>query len=369
MRHIFYKQLLLLLVIVGNFQHGLAQETLTKKTDKTLSFTNEGELYVDNKYGDILINGWERDSISIVLDIKVSHKKLDQAQSLIDRIEPSIKMVGNATYITSEIIKKNGSMISKYFNKANPIELNKSNVQIDYTIYLPSKASIDIKNKFGDVIIDDYNGKLNVTLEHGDIWINNDLNNVSVNIKFGKLKARGISYANLIVKNGEIDLKSSNNLSVNSSGSNIELGVIDFLDLTSNKDEIEIVSVNDLRGDYKFSTIHIGNVKDAIDVKMKVTDFEVAQIATPEAFVYINQESSDITMNINGLAFKFRAYLKEGVLRIPKTFENIKSEMIDKSEKLREINATYGKNPLGKISITGEKGTIMFRDLNFDESN
>jgi len=369
MRHIFYKRLFLLLVLVGLGQLSLAQETVTKKTDKTILFSNEGALYIDNKYGDIIINGWERDSISIVLDIKVSHKKLDQAQSLIDRIEPSIKMIGNATYITSEIIKKNGNMVSKYFNKANPLGFDKSNVQIDYTIYLPSKASVDITNKFGDVIIDDYQGKLKVNLEHGDMWLNNDLSNVSVDIKYGKMKAKAISYANITAKNGGVDLKSSNNLSLNSSGSTIELGAIDILDLTSNKDEIEIVSVNDIRGEYKFSTIHIGNVKDAIDVKMKVTDFEVAKITTPEAFVYTDQESSDITINITGLAFKFRAYLKEGVLRIPKTFENIKSEMIDKSEKLREINATYGKNPLGKISITGKKGTILFRDSVLGKSN
>jgi hypothetical protein len=55
--------------------------------------------------------------------------------------------------------------------------------------------------------------------------------------------------------------------------------------------------------------------------------------------------------------------LEEGLLRLPKTFENIETQMIDKGKKIRDIKATYGNSKEGSISITGEKGAILLKDL------
>jgi hypothetical protein len=103
-------------------------------------------------------------------------------------------------------------------------------------------------------------------------------------------------------------------------------------------------------------------VKETIDLKMKVTELKVSYIGVPHAYINIEQESSDININISGLAFKFKAFIEQGVIRIPRSFQNIQTDMVDKSRKLRQISATYGEKPLGKVTITGEKGNIVLRD-------
>jgi hypothetical protein len=360
--NIFYKQTAVLLLILMCSLAINAQESVSKKIVKKYPLTNQGDITLDSKYGDIVINGWEKDSIVITVAIKVTDKKLENATDLLNRIQSQIKVVGSLATISSEIAAKNESFIANYFNKNNPLDFDKTNVQINYTIYLPKSCSLNLTNKFGDIILENFSGRLVTDIQHGDMWINQNITNATVNVKYGKLKTKAITYGNINLKNAEITMDSSQNLILNSSGSTIDIVEVSSLEIISNKDKIGISNIGEIRGNLAFSDVNLNKLNDAINLSMKVTDFKVSKINKPEAYVFIEQESSDITINITGLAFKFNANLEQGVLRIPKTFQNIKTVMINEDIKLREINATYGKNPSGKFTISGKKGTILLTD-------
>jgi len=141
------------------------------------------------------------------------------------------------------------------------------------------------------------------------------------------------------------------------------------LNLISNKDKIVLDQVDNIGGEIKFSELKIDTLGNKVDLSMKITDFSLSHIEKPNTFINIEQESSDIDIDISGTEFKFRAYLTEGVLKIPKTFNNIETKMIDKGKRLREINATYGKNPTGKLSVSGYRGTIILKDSSLSKNN
>ena len=287
---------------------------------------------------------------------------MDNAKGLLDRIQPKITVVGDLATVTTVIEAKKQNFVSNYFSKSNLLDFDKSNVQINYTIYLPLNVSLNITNRFGDVILENFNGRLMTDVQHGDMWINQNLTNATVNMKYGKLKTKSISFGNITLKNAELDLKNSQNLVLNSSGSDLSLEKVSVLEIASNKDKIAVSNVGEIRGDLSFSEMKLDTLDNEINVTMKVTDFKVSKINKLEAFVFINQESSTININITGLSFMFKANLEQGVLRIPKTFQNIKSFMIDKEKKLREISASYGVSRLGKVSISGKKGDIVLID-------
>lgn len=357
----FYKYTVLLIAFFFcNLFYG--QKTISKKIEKTYNLTNSGELHVDNKYGEILINGWDKSTIQIEATIKVTHKKADKATSLLNRIESKLTATTDFVKIETEIGKKNATAFSKYFNKVNPFDFDKGNVEINYTIYMPSNAEIAITNKFGDVIISDWNGKLKTTMQHGDLWINENLTNATINMKFGKLNAKSILYGDLTIKNGEINLDESRILELNSSGTTMKATKIRSLELYSNKDEIAIDELTEIKGQVKFSTINLKEVKDQINLTTKLADIKISNIISQNANIKLNQESSDIHINIADFAFQFNAKLEQGLLRIPTSFKNVKNNVIDKSKKIREINAYYGNKPSGNISIKGYKGVIILKE-------
>ncbi len=359
--YIFYKKITPIVLFLISFSM-CSQEVLTKTIEEIYEMTNTGELHIDNKYGNVTINGWEENDISIKIDIKVTNKKKENAKNLLNRIVANIKTVDDFVSITSEISEKNTSLFSKYFNKVNPFEFDKSNVEINCTIYLPTNAEIDITNKFGDVIIDNWTGRLKANIEHGDLWINEDISNARIAMKFGKLRSKSIAYGTVSLKNGDLDIQSSNKLLLKTSGTKIEIGHAKDLEIISSKDEIIIQKVDKIQGELNFSNTEIENVEEKINLSMKVAELRVAKINQPAAFVSISQESSDININITGLSFMFNATLEQGLLRLPKTFYNIENNMIDKSKRIREISGAYGKTTTGIFSFKGKKGVIILKE-------
>ena len=340
-----------------------AQQKVSKKVTENFSLTNAGELHLDNKYGDVKLYGWDNDKISIAIDITVTHRKKEVGEELLSRINPKIKNAKDFVTVNYEIAEKSAGFFSRYFNKANPFDSDKSNVQINYTIYLPKNAELDISNKFGDLFIEDWKGKLKADVQHGDIWINEDLNNADIDIMYGKLRAKAVNYANIRVKNGSLDLKNSNDLRITSAGTDIRIEKVSSLEIYSSKDEISIGEVRTIYGNLKFTGLEIERLQSSVDITMKIADFRISEILEPNADIAIDQESSEISLNISNFDFSFDATLEEGLLRLPKSFKNVDSKMIDKGKRIREITATHGNNLSGKISISGKKGAILLKEL------
>lgn len=357
------KKLLWLALLLVVSTSVTAQDNVSKKITKTYAMTNAGKLHMENKYGNININGWDKDEVSIEIAITVNHRKKENAQELLKRIQPITKESDNFVSLGYEIIEKGSGFFANLFDKANPFDFDRSNIQIDFTVNMPKKAELKVTNTFGDVLIEDWSGKLRALVEHGDVWISENLNKADITMRYGKLRVKNISYASVDIKNGEIDMGNSKSLRLHSSGSDIALDVITSLEIYSNKDDIGIEEISTMFGNLKFTTLELKRLTKDVDMTLRVADFRVAEIANPTADIAIEQESSEISLNVTNFPHQFDAILEQGLVRMPKSFENIDSKMLDRGKKLREIKATYGKDTQGRISISGKKGVVLLKEL------
>lgn len=339
-----------------------AQEHVEKTIEKQFELEANGELHIDNKYGNITFTGWEQPKVKVVITVKVNHKKEENAKDLLQRVQPEIRANQSYVSITSVIANRNTGWFADFFNKTNPIDSDRSRVQIDYEVFLPRDAKLNVTNKFGDILIEEWQGQLEANLEHGDLWLGEMISKATIQLKFGKIRAKNINYARIVLKNGELSMDDAKNLQLTTEGSEIQLNAIATLELYSNKDEIHVEEVKHLFGSLKFSSIRIEQLQKDIDSELKIVDFVVAKIGNPDAAITLTQESSDITIKTTNFPHRFIATLEQGVVRLPKTFDNVASKMLDKSKKLRKIEATYGNNALGKITISGVKGIVTIND-------
>ena len=281
----------------------IAQETVSKKIEQTYKMTDAGELHLENKYGNINLFGWDKDETSVVISIIVNHRKKENAQDLLKRISPVIRESDNYVSVTYVITDKSSSFFGNLFEKANPFDYDRSNIQIDYTIYMPAKAELTIANTFGDVIIEDWVGKLKADVEHGNLWINENLNRVDIDMRYGKLRAKSINYGTISLKNGAFDMENAKNLKVTSRGTDIQIEKVTSFEFFSNKDEATIDEVGTLYGTLKFSTIEVNRLSKDVDLTLKVTDFRISKILDPKADIAIDQESSEISLNIYNIPY------------------------------------------------------------------
>ncbi|MDT0607507.1 hypothetical protein [Croceitalea rosinachiae] len=357
-----YKKVLWLAMVLFSVQLVTGQERVSKTVEKSFSFTNAGALQLENKYGNINLSGWDKNEVSIKISIKVNHRKKDNAKDLLKRVNPKFKSSSDNVSVVSEIANKNTGWFADFFNSANPIDSERSHVQIDYEVFLPKKTKLKVTNRFGDVIIDGWSGQLNTIIEHGDLWLGENLSKADIILKFGKLRAKDMDYASLNLKNGKLEMDNSKSLRLNSSGTEINMNSVTSLEIYSNKDDILATEIGTVYGNLKFSTMEISKLTKDIDLSMKIADFRVFKILEPAAEISIEQESSEIRLAVTHFSHHFKATLEQGLVRLPKSFENVNSNMLDKGRKLREIEATYGHEKMGSIVIQGLKGIITLQE-------
>ncbi len=357
-----YKPFLWMALLLFSVHVSTAQERVSKTVERSFPLNEDGELMLENKYGNINITGWDQDQVSVKIEIRVNHRKYDTAKDLLGRINPEIKSSSGYVSIVSKITNKNTGWFADFFNRTNPIDMDRSRVQIDYEVFLPRKAKLKVTNRFGDVFLEDWSGELNSLIEHGDLWINEDLGKADIILKFGKVKARNLNYASLNLKNGELDMANAKSLRLNGSGTEMTLGEVHSLEVYSNKDDISIAQVGTLYGNLKFTTFLLERLSQDLDLTMKIADFRVRQILNTTSEINIEQESSDINLTVAGFPHRFAATLEQGVVRLPKSFENVDSKLLDKGRRLREIRATFGDPQTGSISIQGVKGIVTINE-------
>ncbi len=357
-----YRKVLWMALLLISVHAATAQEKVYKTIEKSFPFTNSGEFQLENKYGNITLKGWDQNKVVVNISVTVNHRKKENAEDLLERINPKIKTSNGFISIVSEITTKNTGWFADLLNKANPIDFDRSHVQIDYEVYLPAKAGLKITNRFGDVVIENCTGTLNTLIEHGDLWIGENLNRADIVLRYGKVRAKDLNYADIDLKIGELNMENSKNLRLRSDGTEIHINLVNSLEVYSNKDHISINEAGSLFGNLEFTTFKLERLAGDMDMKMKIADFQVYNITNPSASIAIQQESADITLTVTNFSHRFTATLEQGVVRLPKSFENVSSEMLDKGRRLRKIDATYGKERKGSISIQGEKGIVTLND-------
>lgn len=362
MKGIYYKSTILAIISCFLAISVSAQSERSKQWDKSYGLPATGTVQIENKYGNVSINGWDKEELKVSVSMTVTHKKDENAKKLLDRIQPKVTQAGDFIRISSEIAERSSSIFSRYFNKANPFDFDKSNIQIDYEIYLPKNAELNIINKFGDVIIGAWKGDLDANVQHGDLWVNDEIATAKIDMRFGKLNCGNLGYGNIKMSNGSIDIDHAQKLKIISNGSEIKLDEVTTLELYSNKDEVDLENVGSLRGDFKFSNANISTVDTELFLTLRIAEIDIQKILKQDAEIDIVQESSEINLNISGLSFDFRATLEQGLLRVPKTFANVKTDMTNAGRKIRDISASYGSGPKGDFAINGIKGVIILSD-------
>ncbi len=338
------------------------------KVEKTLTYTfgmeSGGTFVIDNKYGDVQIEGWDESKLSVEMSVTVHHKDKDKAYNLLDRIEATVLEGENFVNITSTIRSKSSSFLDDLLRDfTKKLDISKTNIDINYIIKLPSELKVDVVNTFGDVFIDNCIGYLNANVSHGALRINSLLTSADIKLKFGELHARDLPDAELIMKNSEAYITNGENLIVESNSSVLEIESLKELQIIGARDKIQIKKLNVLSGNVKYTSIQLTELGKSMDLTMQLGDLRCDMIDGQESKIRIEQRSSDVDINIANAAFVLEATMQGGSFRLPESAQNISQEFVDEEKNHRTIRASFGNVTVGTMIIRGVKGDVVLRDF------
>lgn len=194
---------------------------LVKNYSKTYTVDANDVLAIENRYGSVVVNTWNKNEIKVDVQIKVSSSSDSETQKILDNVTISDDKSGNSVSFKTNIGQPNNSWISWMSGGHSGRK-----IQIDYTVYMPAKNDLVIDNRYGSIVLPDLQGKVTINSAYGSFTAKSLTNESAIKVKYGNADIEGLGSSALDVSYGSLRLGSVDKLEANVSYSGADIGKI-----------------------------------------------------------------------------------------------------------------------------------------------
>lgn len=323
----------------------LSAQELRKRFSKEFNSAMGKELYLNNKYGDIDVEQWAEDKVSIEVLVRVAQKRSKNNQRVLDLIEVKFSESGNTISAETSFrddLRSDGEL------------------SIDYKVKIPSNIVGDFINKYGDINIDDISGShFSGEVKYGNLVISRiTANRADINVKYGGITLRGGEVENIDkkVKYGKINsYVKAKEASIESGYSHVAIANIDKLTLLSKYDKYSINNASEIdMTECGYTSLIISNLTGYLRCPvLRYGKLEMSALGK-DALVDIEASYSPITIDMDD-AFKgsLTLYTKYGDISLP---SSIGCSVNNPGDNSKVANYSGGGN--GSIKINNRYANI-----------
>jgi hypothetical protein len=225
------------------------KETFTKKITEEFNIKSNGETSISNKYGPIVLNHWDKNTVKISVQIEVKASTKREANILFDGIKiefsNSESNVSASTVIefknSNNNIQSLGDFLSSFFSNKLYNEF-----KINYEVWMPHENNVNITLKYGDLTGQNIGGDANIDVKYGNFTLNEvkgnttillgygngtlvKTKNLSAEVKYSNLKAEEVLKSNL--EYATVTMKQAKDLTIQSGYDTYKIGGVERLDI------------------------------------------------------------------------------------------------------------------------------------------
>ncbi|MDP4148329.1 MAG: hypothetical protein Q8927_17140 [Bacteroidota bacterium] len=246
---------------------GDGDEVKKKKTiNKSYTVTAEDKLDIDNSFGDVVVSTWDKNEITVDIEIGANASTDEKAQSILDKIQVKDSHDGHVISFKTKVEDKGDKWDkedreegrNRHRHGDNDGE-NKS-FYINYTVHMPAVNPLNLMNSFGKIIVPDMRGEVTLISKFGGLEAGKLSKVNTIDVQFGKAKIGEVNDGKLVFKfdqgteigkvNGNVKISSefSHNVKFNVSDEIKELGVFESYS------NIRLVVTKQLSADFEVHT-------------------------------------------------------------------------------------------------------------------
>ncbi|MEA1784939.1 hypothetical protein U1E44_02450 [Arenibacter sp. GZD96] len=281
MKTILFNKILLLLFTIpmtiwSNDSTLKGKFTKEKTVKKEFSVNADALLKVSNSYGNLHITSWNENRVVIEVHIKTNGNNEDRVQQKLDEINIDFE--------------NSGSMVSAKtnFSKSKSWGWNWNNstvnMQINYTIKIPVKNSVNLSNDYGSILLDRIDGHAKISCDYGRLEIG-ELRGRSNSLSFDYTSKSSIGY----IHSGEINadysdftIEKAGDLLLRADYTNSTVVHMENLEYACDYGNIDIGAVTDVKGNGDYINVKLGTVRGNVAISSDYGSIRLNEL-TPEA--------------------------------------------------------------------------------------
>ena len=332
------------LVMADNDAMGERKKTIVKVYDVTA----KDHLMIENQFGNVDINVWNRDEIRVDITIKASSSSEDRVQKYLDAVDISEKRNGDQI-ILKTTIDKSGFGGNWIMNRNKDGE--KNFVQIDYLVSMPKTNALTVKNSFGNTTIPTFSGPLTINQQHGN-FSSTELNGnqVDVDVRFGKADIQEMGNGKLNIQYSKLQLEKANNINLNNQFGGLWIGEVSRLD-----------------GKIGYSGAKIGTIKQSCNIKLDFSGgFKIDQLNKSVDNIDIQANYSSVVLPMaQSSDYNFDVTVSYGGFKYPsdgRIMINAQPNDDDRGVKMKkQYSGKVGKGTATKVRVVSTFGDVKFQ--------
>jgi len=350
------RALLVLIFSALLFTPALAEEAANvekkKSVIKIYDASNKDNLLIDNQFGLVKINLWDKNEIRVDITITANSSNDERAQQYLDKVRISDKKDANQISIRTDIDSKDNS--NNWSWKGN--KGDKNSIQIDYNVSMPKNTPLTVKNRFGNTSIPVFRAPLVVVSKYGTFAANELVGNKNdIEVSFGKAEIQEMFNGNLDINYSTLDLDKANNIVLVNKFGKMKIGEVETLD-----------------GRISYSGGRIGILKGSSKIKLDFSGgFRIDQLNQSADNVDIQANYSSVTIPMENNDCNFDVTVSYGGFKYPTdrkvTFSQNDDDR-DKDDAHRYTHRTtkqyvgkMGKGSGTKVKIVSKFGEVSLR--------
>lgn len=332
----------------------------TKEVNGTFALNSESYVEIENKYGNIEILNWEKDSVKFEISITVRSEKHHKLSDMLDRIE--IDFTSASDFVLAQTMWSDdvGFFTKGMYEVKQGLGSN-DKIEVDYKVYLPKWVDLEAKNRFGNVYMGTHEGDLEIEVHYGDFRARKIVNGKKIEVKFGKLKVNEITYANLKLQSvRSADVDQADDLMIESSSSELEISEAIKLNIDSRHDEVIFEDVGEVTGNFALSYVEIKSLRKSMIAKSKLGTIRVKETDTTAEKINLEGNKTEIFIGLDGF---FNGKLELDVNNDPRLLEypqdmEIVSSGVGDDKRLR-ITGKFGEGDQTLVSVKSVSGYVQ----------
>lgn len=175
-----------------------AQESKRQRLiNKSYDVTSEDKLTIDNQFGNVMVSTWDKQQITVDIEIGARASSDGKAQDIMDKIDVHDSRDGHEIRFKTNVDEIHNGNGPKG-NKGR--EDNSRGFYIDYVVHMPAANGLKIENSFGKTEVPSLSGPVSLTSKFGSLSTGRLENVDDIDVEFGKADIGSVN-------NGRITLK------------------------------------------------------------------------------------------------------------------------------------------------------------------
>jgi hypothetical protein len=330
---------------------------------KSAHTTREMTLEINNKYGTIQITPWDKDSVSVKVEIEANASSLDRMHKMLDGVDVNISATSFMVRAETQFTQNISMLFESFKGMTNKLISYDSRLQVNYFINAPDYLNMKIVNKYGDVYMEDNTGTFSLSLSNGSFKAGS-LNKVNgMELTFCDATISKIITGNIDASFSEIEIGETGDLSVNSISSRYELKKTGRLETESKRDKFYIGSAISVSGTSYFTDYRIDDLSKEINIDTKYGSLDAGHVDKSFDLISINSSYSDIDIKFDQTAsYNLDVKYVNTYVSFPEQDSKLEKKTLSEEKREYMTFGIIGKNPGStKVKIDATRGKIYLK--------